>query len=414
MRRAPSPVGRSGARRSALTAASPLAALLLSATLAFAQINLASVQPLQVDIEGTPLISGWIIDPEPAAPIETWQVEAEGWRQVHHRWAAGGGSKLRQEVASRPDRLEITHLRLFEPDVVGVTYCGVVLPTDLLDGARFECIGSPRGEAERDGRTWSGTLGDGGVGAIKDLEYLRLHLPGGAVDFDCNPKGVWCPGEGLCPATERFALARAEDGWRLWSAHGKVRRGGLHEFKLVVLPARDRPVAEVHPPVNTRWTNPYMPTVRLNIAGEPAERYEEVTLEGAETSRDERFVDVQAQRVVGATVTDGELRLSIPVERDGVYLVSLLVGAPDRQVGPCTVTAGLGQPREMPPVAAGEYGSWALPGRAHEGAIEVAIAGNVRLVAAQAAPMMFENEDYHLERGWWVSTEFRKDDDLPL
>jgi len=67
------------------------AALLLTASLACAQVELRSVEPLQVDVGGQRVIDGWYLDPEVGA-IETWQVEAEDWPQVYHRWAAGDGS----------------------------------------------------------------------------------------------------------------------------------------------------------------------------------------------------------------------------------------------------------------------------------------------------------------------------------
>ena len=82
--------------------------------------------------------------------------------------------------------------------------------------------------------------------------------------------------------------------------------------------------------------------------------------------------------------------------------------------GPATVSAGVGEPVQTPAVRSGEYLSWALPGRAIDGTITVTISGNARICAAVAAPMMFANEDYHLERDWWVSTEFHPEDDLPL
>lgn len=394
----------------------PLSALaiLLLATGATAQVALESVQPLHVNFRGATLIEGWYMKPPPGE-VQTRQVEVEGWDQVHRRRATAPGSKMRQEVAVRPDGLEITHLRLLEPDVVGVTSCGVVLPLELLDGARFECIGSPRGEAQRGGRTWSGTLGQQGIRVIRELQYLRLHLPQGTVDLDCNPKGAWCPGEGLCPAVERFALARSEEGWRLWSADGKIRRGGLHEFKLVVTPAREAPVAEVHPPVNTRWTQPYAPTARINFGGE-LEGYVSSRPAGAEVTSDPRLGWMRPERVEGV-VGEGELVLRIPVERNGVYLVSLLVGDPGEDIAGCFVDAGVGEAREMPAVAAGRFGSWAVPGRATEGEITVTVSGwRVRVVAAQAAPMMFANEDYHLQRGWWVAGELQESsglNDLP-
>ena len=395
-------------------AAVAAALLLLTATLACAQIDLVSVVPLHVEFVGARVIDGLIVEPAPASPPRAWQVAAEGWAQVHHRWLAQSGSKLRQEIAVRPDRLEFTHIRLLQPDVTGVTSAGVLLPAALIDGVRAEFLGSPRPAeaATREGPAWSATLGREGVTSIRSLSYLRLHLPGGAVDFDCAPKGTWCPGEGVCPATPAWALLRRDDGWWLYSADGKVRPGGIHEFKLVMTPARPEPVAEVHPAVNVRWTNPYAPTVRLSF-GAPVGGFEPCAFEGGSSTRDERFAGVQPERVEGVSVS-GEASFVIPVERDGVYLVSLLVGDPEREIGPAEVFAGVGEPLRMPAVAAGDYDCWVAPGRCAQRAITVRLTGDFRLVAAQAAPMMFAVEDYLLDRDWWVSTQFDAADDLPL
>ncbi len=388
--------------------------ILVAAILAHAQIDVASVEPLQVDFAGTRIIDGMIVEPAPGGAPRTWQIEAEGWAQVHHRWLAEPGSKLRQEIATRAHRLEITHMRLLEPDVTGVTSAGVLLPTALIDGVRAQFLGTPgpADAATREDSAWSAILGPGGVTSVRSLRYLRLHLPGGAVDFDCAPKGTWCPGQGICRATPAWSLLRRGDGWRLYSADGKVRTGGLHEFKLVMTPARAEPVAEVHPAVNVRWTNPYAPTVRLNF-GAPVAGFEPCAIDGGDITRDERFAGVQPERVEGVSVS-GEAEFFIPVAPDGVYLVSLLVGDSAREIGPAQAFAGVGEPLQMPAVAAGDYDCWVLAGRSANRAITVRLSGEFRLVAAQAAPMMFEVEDYLLNRGWWVSTEFDAEDDLPL
>jgi hypothetical protein len=402
--------GRSGLRPLRTTASMALL-LLLTATFALAQMDLVSVEPLQVEVAGQRVVDDWHLDPA-VEDVETWQVNVEGWAQVHHRWATGEGWKLRQEIAARSDRVEITQLRFFETGAVGVSSAGVTLPLEALDQARFECIGSPVGDAQRDGRTATGTLGPDDVKRINNIEYLRVHLPGGAVDFDGNPKGTW-GSAGMVPATVRWTLLRYDDGWRLWTADGKARRGTIHDFKLVIIPAADRPVEDVHPVIDTRWTNPYRPTSRINIGATDVDRFDACIQPAGELTRDERFADSSPERVEGVSTTDETLTLSIPVERDGVYLVSLLAGDADREIGPCVLQAGVGEARETARIAAGEYACWVTPGRAVEGEITVLLSGAARICAMQAAPMMFANEDYLLDRGWWVSTDFHEEDDLP-
>ena len=86
-----------------------LTAILLAvvcAAAACAQLELSSVQPLQVDFAGTRLIDGMSLDPEAAIEARSWPVAVEGWASVTHRWLPQSGSRLRQEIAIRPDRFE--------------------------------------------------------------------------------------------------------------------------------------------------------------------------------------------------------------------------------------------------------------------------------------------------------------------
>lgn len=387
---------------------------LLCAAGAWGQLELASLEPLQVDFAGSRLIDGMALEPAVTVDGTTWPVEVEGWASVTHRWLPEPGARLRQEIAVRPDRFELTHLRLLDPGVIGVTSCGLRIPHEVFDGARCELIGSPRSAREivRADDAVVGTLGPEEITQVRNLAYLRVHLPGGAVDFDCQPRGTWEVAPGVTRRAVSWTLLRQNDGWWLLTAYGKARVGTLHDFKLVVVPARPEPVAQVHPRVGVRWTDPYAATTHISFGAEAVDRYDTCAIAEATVTRDERWVGVQPARVEGAQVT-GEARFVLPVERDGVYLVSLLVGDAEGAQGPCTVSAGL-EPRTTLPVAPGEYGTWVLAGRSRDGELAVTITGECRVAAAQAAPMLFDLEDYLLDRGWWLSTEFAPEDDLPL
>lgn len=413
-----------------ISARAPLLLLaLLAATAACAQFELASTDPLGISFAGEPLVRQVWVTPELDETAAIAEAPVAGWDHVLRVWQADEGSKLRQEIAVRPDRIELTHMRLVKPDITGSQVAGLLLPADLLDGVRVEFIGTPKGSALADGRVFSGTLGEGGVVSISYLKLLRLHLPAGAVDFDCEPRGFWAGSYGISRGASRWMIYRTDDGWLLVATDGKSRVGKLHDAKLVITPASDRAVDEVHPAAATRWTDPYYATVRVNIGDEPVAKYETCALEAADDwvaswadpgelrlERDERFVDVAPARIEGAAPVDptqpSELR--IRVERDGWYLVSLLVGSPERAVGPCELFADHGEPRTTPAVSAGEYGSWPVIARALGGVITVRITGDFRLVATQAAVMMYSNEDYLVERTWWVSPTRHPDDDLPL
>ncbi len=411
------------------TRAPLLLATLLAATAACAQFELASTDPLGISFAGEPLVQQVWVTPELDETAAIAEAPVAGWDHVLRVWQADEGSRMRQEIALRPDRIEFTHMRLVKPDITGSQVAGFLLPADLLDGVRVEFIGTPKGSATAEGRVFSGTLGEGGVTSIKYLKLLRLHLPAGAIDIDCEPRGLWAGSGGHSKFASRWTIYRADEGWLLVATDGKSRYGKLHDAKLIITPASERPVDDVHPLARTRWTDPYYPSLRVNIGATPVPKYESCSFESGDDwlaswadstalrlARDERFVDVAPARVEGATPVNPTLpvELRMRVERDGWYLVSLLVGSPERAVGPCEVFAGHGQPRATPVVAAGDYGSWPVIGHAVDGVITVRITGDFRLVAAQAAVMMYANEDYLVERSWWVSEDFHPDDDLPL
>jgi len=409
--------------------------LLLAALVAgpaCAQFALQSPYPLEITFGDEPLIIDRSVAPEIEGAPSVVETQADGWESLLQVWHAAPGSRMRQEIALRSDRIELTHLRIVDPDITGSQSAGLLLTHGLLDGARVEIIGTPQpaGSATADGRVFAGKLGENGVRSIKYLKFLRLHTPAGPIDFDCNPRGFWVGSYNLTKAASRWSLSRTDDGWLLVAAHGKSRRGALHDAKLVISTGSTRPVDEVHPVARTRWTDPYTAAFRVNMGATPVPKYEMCVTQTAgddwaaswsdaeslRPERDERFVDVSPVRVEGVALADPEkpARLRMRVERDGWYLVSLLVGSADRAMGPCDLFAGHGEPRTTPTVAAGEYGSWPVIARATDGLITVSITGNCRVVAAQAAVMMYANEDYLVERSWWVSEDFHPDDDLPL
>ncbi len=377
-----------------------------------AQFTLQSPYPLEITFGDEPLILNRSVAPELEGQPSIGETQAEGWESLLQVWHAAPGSRMRQEIALRSDRIELTHLRIVDPDTTGSQSAGLLLTHGLLDGARVEIIGTPQpaGSATADGRV--------------------LHTPAGPIDFDCNPRGFWVGSYNLTKAASRWSLSRTDDGWLLVATHGKSRRGALHDAKLVISTGSTRPVDDVHPVTRTRWTDPYTAAFRVNMGATPVPKYEMCVTqtagddwaaswsdaEGLRPERDERFVDVSPVRVEGVALADPEkpARLRMRVERDGWYLVSLLVGSADRAMGPCDLFAGHGEPRTTPTVAAGEYGSWPVIARATDGLITVSITGNCRVVAAQAAVMMYANEDYLVERSWWVSEDFHPDDDLPL
>jgi len=132
---------------------------------------------------------------------------------------------------------------------------------------------------------------------------------------------------------------------------------------------------------------------------------------------DGRFAETAPVRAEGASPREAAAKdgpvLRLRTEREGYYLVSLLVGSPERAIGPCEVSTGRDEVRTMPRVAAGEYGSWAIVGHANSGVLELTLCGDFRLAAVAVVPMMYENEDFLFRREWWLSTDFHPDDNLP-
>jgi len=424
-----------------------LAASLLASASVPADLSLESAHPLTLTFHGRPLVIEQQLFPEMAGEPDLREVQVAGWQQAHHLWWADKTSRIREEIAVRADAFELTHVRLIQPKVHGFTSVALIIPHELLDGVQVEALGSPTPaeHATQQGRAFTCKLGPEGVTRIKELLYLRVHLPGGALDFDLNVRGRWIGGDGITKRTAVWQLFRDKDGYHLHTGDNKSQWGGLHEFKLVIRPALDIPIEQVHPVASTRWTQPFPVALRVNFGEVAVEGYTtcslalpfakppgdgpgdnsaaaEATAGWADPSllkleTNDRFAETAPVRVEGVSPRDAATQppsaLKLRLERDGYYLVSLLVGSTDRVVGPCEVYGGVGEPRKAPQVAAGEYGSWPIVGHAVDGVLEVTLRGGFRLVAASAAAMMYENEDYLFGRGWWLSTEFHEGDHLP-
>ena len=266
-----------------------------------------------------------------------------------------------------------------------------------------------------------GPLGPTAIAHVKQLRYLRLHHAAGAVDFDFHPQGHWTGETGVSARTADWSMRRTAAGYEFATAFGKAARGTLLEFKFVVRPADPRPVAEVHPPVANRWTDPYRNTLQLSFGERSVRRY---IAAGAENSsarwrspdrlfrqRDDRFAATDPIRHEGVCPLESEAEnvLEIDVARDGDYLVNLLVGAADRAIGPCRIRPGNRPEVTCPAVEVGRYDSWSVVARSQEGRLVLAFRGSFRLVAAGVAPMLYENEDYQFRRTWWVTPGWQPD-----
>ncbi len=361
---------------------------LLAATTAAstAGFELQSASPLSVTWRGAPLIVAEKAGPEFAPAPAVTRVDAAGWEAVHHVWRADAKSKTRIEVAVAADTFELTLVRLVAADVAGAATYAFTVPHEFLDGRTAEIIAEPDGKTGKAGRkgVMTGTLGPREIKSASQIACLRVRHPAGGLDFDFNPRGWWTSGSTVTPRAAEWNMRRTRGGYVFSTGVSHALAGTLQEFKLVIRRADPRPVNEVHPRAATRWTDGYRNALRLKADAIHIER------------------DPQ-----------GDATIQLRVPRDGYYLVNLLAGAPDRAIGPCELWAGENRKRDMPRVAAGDFDTWTVVAHAVNNRITLRFRGDFLLSAVGVAAMLYDNEDYLFNRGWWLSPQRHPDDTLP-
>jgi len=160
----------------------------------------------------------------------------------------------------------------------------------------------------------------------------------------------------------------------------------------------------------------YRNALQLNVGAPQVKGYTNLAADDSvRIERDERFAQTAPVRVEGASPRDPKAgaAFQVPVPRDGRYMLNLLVGAPDRPIGPCALWTDETKKRQTPRVAAGDYDTWTVVGHAVSGQITVRLSGDFRLAAMGVAPMLYDTEDYLFRRGWWLSPQRHPDDSLP-
>ncbi|MEW6359952.1 MAG: hypothetical protein AB1696_26680 [Planctomycetota bacterium] len=393
-------------------------AMILAAGASGGDFEIKSAAPLSVTYRGTPLITGETAIPEFTAKADVRRVDVPGWEAVYQVRRAGDAQKVREEVAASKDAFEFTLVRLVEADAHGFVRYGFVAPHEFLDGRRAEIVGAgEKVPAKYVQKTrLDGPIGAEGISHVKSLLYLRMHRPEGAIDFDFNPRGWWTGEKTVTPHAAEWSMRREKEGYVFSTAFSRTIWGTLQEFKFIIRAADERPVAEVHPRVANRWTTPYPNLLNLNIGTLPVEGYTPVPSDKARwrdaasvrLETDERFKEAGQMRYEGASPTDPKTgaTLEINVGRSGHCLVNMLVGSPDREVGPCEVSDGAGRKASCPPAPKGSFDSWAIVAFAKDGKIALRLEGDFRLAAVGVAPMMYEEEDFLFRRGWWLQADW--------
>lgn len=393
-----------------------------------ADFEILAAEPLQVQSGETTLVSGIRITPAIEGESDLTEVSVEGWSLVYHRWSADEESKMREEIAARPEAFEVTMVRLIQPDVSYVMEYALQIPHETLDSVSVELMGQPvpADDAEKTGDTYTATLGPEGITEVRNLLYLRVPLPSGIIDIDTNCRGQWTGPTGVTQATADWDLERTEDCWLLHTMDRKNSWGGLQEFKVRFTDALPYDVADVHLRGGVRWTKAYQADPRINFGKADIQWYEPCPVPEGELvrwddpdavviQRDERFTDDSPRRVegVGPKTSSTPTVVHVPADRDGYYFFSMLVGAPDRPLTGTTLDAGFHGPTEMPAIQQGDYGNWIVVAHAQDGRVQATFEGDFRIATLTLAPLMYEEEDFIFRRSWWLSRDFHPEDDLP-
>ncbi len=324
--------------------------------------------------------------------------------------ASKGRNTLRREVMVTAEGVHIT----FEMQIFGDTggshlQYDLLTPAEFLDGVDYEVwTGAPRGPL----KTSNGTFDIGGSEPsdylVRGARYFILNRPEAACSLDFNPVGAWV---GETNYGENYTTNPYHDGERfhfLMLCSGG-RPGGIFRGKIIIRPGATRYEA-LHSTTDVAYTRGFPVALALNFSetAEPGGDYQPYSGDASC-----RWVDAEQVRIIERATggilyrdfaaaaddeADGLLELA---QRSGHYLLTLNVHDANEATGPFTVSGPDGPLFEDVTVARGEYWVRTAPLKFRDGQAQVRFAGDWKICGLTLQPILYEAEDFILDRPFW-------------
>ncbi len=374
---------------------------------------------LTVRVNGETLISGdRCVSFRGLKPGEPAFVDIPGGRLVREDniitlLAAKGRNTLRREVMVTPDGVHVTfEMRIFGSTGGSHLQYDLLTPPAYLDGTEYEAwTGAARGPVKRAGGTFSIEDSKSEAYLVRSGRYFILRRPGAECSLDFNPGGAWV---GETNYGHNASSNPYHDGerfhWLMLCAGG--RNGGIFTGKIVIRPGSQE-YEELHSTSNVAYTRGFPVALALNFSeaastGEYESCSNEARPEAPYRWRNPKQVRIVRRDTGGllyrdyATSADGARETTLELEqRSGQYLLTINVHDPAEDTGPFTVSGPDGPLFEDVTMKRGDYWFKTAPLRFRDGQAKLRFAGNWKVGALTLQRILYETEDFVLERPFW-------------
>jgi len=323
--------------------------------------------------------------------------------------ATQGRNTLRREVMVTPEAVHIT----FEMRVFGDTggthlQYDLLTPAEFLDGVDYEArTGAPRGPLQTETGAFSIADTEASDYLVRSVRYMILGRPGAECSLDFNPGGPWV---GESNYGHNYSANPYHDGERfhfLMLCSGG-RMGGIFTGKIIVRPGAEA-YESLHSTAEVAYTKGFPVTLAVNFSrSDPDGDYQPYAGDESCRWRDPdgvRIVEREAggllYRDFATAAEDGGQGVLHLQQRSGHYLLTLNVHDADEDTGPFTVAGPDGPLFEDVTIPAGDHWFRTAHLRFRDGQAALRLNGDWKLGALALQAILYETEDFVLDRPFW-------------
>ena len=374
---------------------------------------------LTIRFNGKPLVSGdrcvSLRGLRPGEPSFVNPAEGRVIRQdnIFTVTAERGRNSLRREIMVTPEAVHLTYeLKVFGPTGGSHLQYDLLSPAEQLDGVDYDVwTGRARGPIERTTGTFDSKRSESSKYVLQTARYFVLKRPGSECSLDFNPGGLW---EGESNYGEKGSTAVYHDGRQFHFAMlcSGGRFGGIMRGKVVIW-SGVRPYDSLHGTVPVAYTKGYPVSAALNFTnGDSHGDYRPCSPDAPEGQpfhwRSADRIRIVEQSTGGvlyrdfATAGDAQSNGVFELElRSGLYLLTLNVLDTAEDTGPFTVSGPEAALFKDVRIERGKHWFKTAPLRIRNGKTDLRFTGDWKIGALTLQPILYETEDYLLERPFW-------------
>lgn len=324
-----------------------------------------------------------------------------------------GRNTLRREIMVTPEAVHITfEMRVFGPTGGSHLQYDLLTPGECLDGVGYDVwTGAPRSAPAKASGTFSLKDTKPFEYLVRSARYFILKRPGAECSIDFNPGGPWV-GESNYGHNAHSTPYHDGKQFHLLMLCAGGRYGGVFRGKVIVRPGA-QPYEALHSSDPVAYTKSFPVALAVNFSeNAPAGDYTPLPA-AAPAGTPCRWRDPAQIRIVerptggllyrdfataAESGTDGLLQIE---QHPGLYLLTLNVHDAAEDTGPFSVAGPQGPLLGNVTIKRGEYWVTTVPLRVHQGPTALRFTGNWKIGALTLQRMLFDAEDFVLERPFW-------------